>query len=311
MFKSKSFTAAFAVMSVVIVGLIVLLCYLLFGKGGEELISGYQIASVEDTDAETDSSESDTSEATTSTEPETTSEEETETEEETTEEVILITDDSLRALSADEEHQYPVIGEVIPETGVITIIKSGDRGEGIVFHKEPKFDGSDSPGNVVNYNGSFDISGKIYIMDNDRPFLMYQTVDGYYCTSSTTYMSYQANQRTINSDGSKIGAFGVGETEGVELVVHSEDGNHVCFSLLNYDSTSQLTTPLLENLVAVYNSLGVAAFEYHYTDGNVYTGTISFEKREGDDLGSLIVDINFTQPIMTEKGERTEIVLHK
>lgn len=302
MFKSKGFTAAFIVLALMIVALLALFLYLVFGKGADQILTqGYMTGTVSEEETTTTapaSSEEETTTAETTTEETTTTESESETE---------AADDSIRALRADEEHQYPVIGEDIAASGVITIIKSGDNGEGIVFHALPQFDGSDAEGNVVHYDGSYDVTGKIYILNNGVPFVMYRVSDGHYCTSSPTYMSYAPGPSTIAADENKLGYFGLTDGNGVVCEVLSDDGNHVVFTLNKFNASDGSMNPVLQNVIAVYNSIGVASFEYHFSDGKVYGGTISFESVNDGKL----VDLNFAAPIDFGLGELSEVVLHK
>ena len=334
MFRSKLFTAAFSILSVLILGLLFIFFYLVFGNGKARLEQAYSgnavqedtvIAAAEQTELQTDmeivpETSSREQEASVSASEEAVKTEETVSAEEQTstaaasdeETAAAPADTSVRALKADEPHNYPVIGQDIPETGIITIIKSGDNGEGIVFHAAPQFDAADTPGNVVNYSGAFDITGKTYILSNGNPFLLYKTFDNYYVTSSPAYMSYVTqpdNRRTIQPDASKICDFGLSEGEEIVIRIFHEDGNHIIFTIYNYNPASGELLPVLENVIAVYQPNGVADFEYHNADGLPHKGTIAFETVQGAEYSKL-VDVNFESPVSFRLGERSEVVLH-
>ncbi len=301
MFKSKGFTITFSILSVILIALIVFFCYLVFGKGAEKILTeGHLVETIaeETTQApqpDTTPAETETTEETTTTAAETTK---------------APTDKVTRPLNADDDRKYPVVNEVIPETGVITIIKSGDAGEGIVFHAKPQFDDANAEGNISNYDGSYNIAGKIYILNNGKPFLLYKTEDGYYCTSSPVYMSYAASQTTIAPDASKVGVYGESDDQSLLVEVFSDDGNHVVFSIYNYDKAEGAKVAVLENVVAEYGSNGIANFEYHYEDGYDHTGTISFET-PADGSAEKRVDIVLEVPMKFRTGETNEVVLHK
>ena len=308
MFRSKSFTAAFIALSILIVGLIAVLCYMIFGKNSEAIFEPKAISTEEAaaSSEEPSSEEAETPEETTT--EETVTETETETETETT---VPETepDYSVRALSPEEEHVYPVVGEEIPMNGLLTITKPGDNGEGLVFHGKPEFDAWDTEGNVTNYNGSYNVNGKIYIMNNGQPFLMYKTADQHYVTSSTAYVSFQDYGSTVAADPQKIGPFGANEQQGLLAEIISDDGNHVVFSMYDYNNETGEKSPVLENIIARYAQNGVADFEYHNSDGLVHSGTIAFESVSGQPYTKL-VDIVFTSPVAFKIAEMTEIVLH-
>ncbi len=324
MFRSKLFTVAFSILSVLIVGLIVIFCYLVFGNGKAKLEQAYtgttspententdfdpNLWSDTDTTAYEEAAFSDT-EAQTS---EVTTEPTTETTEETTEEIETEPiDTTVRALKSDEPHSLPIVGQDIAEMGWLTIMKSGDNGEGIVFHGSPQFDAADSPGNVTNYSGTFDITDKIYILNNGTPFLMYKTLDGYYVTSSEVYVHFDPaeGERTIGKDDTKRGDYGLSEGEEIVVRVYHEDGSHIAFSMFNYSPASGELMPVLENVIAEYTSNGVANFEYHNSDGLPHRGTIAFETVQGAEY-SKRVDVTFESPVTFRLGERSEVVLH-
>ncbi len=307
MFRSKPFTVAFSILSVLIVALIVLFLYLVFGKGKDLLMPVEGQQPIDTVQAEvTDAAVTDPGPATV--EPDTETFEET-TAETTTEAPTEPLDTSVRALHSDEPHEYPIVGEDIREDGTVTIIKSGDNGEGIVFHAVPAFDAADTPGNVTNYSGTFVVMGKQYILDNGSPFLMYKTLDGYYVTSSEAYIHFDAIKRTISANNAKIADYGKNEGEEIVIRIHHEDGSHLAFSVYNYSPASGELLPALENVVAVYTDNGVANFEYHYSDGEIHHGTIAFEGVTGQEY-SHRVDLNFDTPFSFRNSERNEVVLH-
>lgn len=328
MFRSKLFTVAFSILSVLIVGLIVIFCYLVFGNGKAKLEQAYTgTTSPENTEADTDFdpalwTDADSTEdqeaafSDTETELPALTEDKTdasvETTAETSEEIETEpADTSIRPLRADEPHSIPVVGQDIAEIGWLTIMKSGDNGEGIVFHAAPQFDAADSPGNVTNYSGTFDILDKIYIMNNGTPFLLYKTIDGYYVTSSEVYVHFDPaeGERTIAKDDLKRGDYGLSEGEEIVIRVYHEDGSHLVFTIFNYSPASGELMPVLENVVAEYTSNGVANFEYHYSDGLPHKGTIAFETVQGAEYTKR-VDVTFDSPVSFRLGERTEVVLH-
>lgn len=296
MFKSKGFTITFSILAVILIALIVFFCYLVFGKGAEKILTeGHLVATIPETESAV---------------PDVTTTSETETEEETTESTEPTkapTDKVTRPMKTDDARSYPVVNEVIPETGVITIIKSGDAGEGIVFHAKPQFDDANAEGNISNYDGSYNIAGKIYILNNGKPFLLYKTEDGYYCTSSPVYMSYAASSTTAKPDPAKVGVYGENDDQSLLVEVFSDDGNHVVFSIYNYDKAEGAKMAVLENIVAEYSAGGIANFEYHYEDGYDHTGTIAFENTDGGKR----VDITLEVPMKFLTGETSEVVLNK
>lgn len=293
MFKSKGFTITFSILSVILIALIVFFCYLVFGHGAEKIMNGGQLIAtvpVEDTTPDA---------------PETTTTEEVETtpEETTKPPTDLVT----RPLNANDERLYPVVNEVISENGVITVIKDGDEGEGIVFHAKPQFDDANAEGNISNHEGSFNIAGKIYIMNNSKPFLLYKTEDGYYCTSSPVYVSYKASNTTVEPDAFKVGVYGENDESGIQVEVFCDDGNHVVFSIYFYDKDAGAKVSVLENVVAEYTADGTANFEYHYEDGYDHTGTILIVGLASEKT----LKIKLDTPMKFRSGETAEITLHK
>ncbi len=309
MFRSKGFTVAFIILSIMIIGLTAVLCYLLIGTdkmpGSGDIASQdpgqiyipptdpLQAASL---DAPVSSDEPPA--ADTSSEEASASPEEAQVQEESS---------VLRALNSSEEHVYPVAGEEIPVSGAIAVVKPGDFGEGIVFHANPVFDDASTPGNVMQYGGGFRVSAKVYVNSGTDLSMMYKTTDGYYVTSNPNYIQFTPDAPSaINADPSKVALYGKDELEGALLQVYSDDGSHVAFTLFYYEPQNGVLTPALADVIASYSSYGVGSFEYRNTDGRVYTGTICFENLpEGK-----IVDLNFPGAITLSTGDRSEMVLH-
>jgi len=298
MFKSKSFTIAFIILSIMILGLSGFFIYLVTTPEAATNLEMKFISGV-------DTSEADQPTLTTAaTTEEPTTEETTTVPESTTREA----DTELRGLYEDEQHLYPVLGEDIPLKGTLTIIKSGDNGQGLVFHKLPRFDDASVEGNQVIYSGTFRIIAKTYVEDNGRPVLMYKTEDNYYVTGSTNYVDFTADEDPlIAKDASKVMSYGYDENSGAVVVVYSEDGNHLAFSIFNYVDGG--TTPALTNMVAEYDINGTGHFEYQNHDGYTYEGTISFEN-VNDAYVSKRVIIWLENSIDMLAGSLNEINLH-
>jgi len=306
MFKSKSFTAAFIILSIMIVGLLGVFLYLVFGSGKNNAAIKESQSTV-GSRSETYSidytiTEEPTPEMTTTTAPTTTVEETTTTE--ALQEGEGIKDGLLRALAIEETHEYPVLNEVIPCSGSLTI-KSDT---GLVFHKKAKLDGKNATGNKIEYSGTFEINGKIYILDSvGMAYLMYQTSNGYYVSADPTLVQYAEDNSVIAADELRVDTFGLNESGKVALKVIQEDGNHVAFSVCIVKNGE--LEPVLENVIASYTSSGVAYFDYHHTDNNLYQGTIAFEK-VSDQTYTRLVDIHFDKAITLNKTEYENIVLH-
>ena len=303
MFKSKGFTIAFSVLAVLIVLLSAVLGYLIFSDNASDVVD--HLVPSQTTPSQTP--EMTTEPTTESTEATTTPAPTETTTTETTEPPV---DYSLRHLEADEDHKYPVLMEDIPEKGVLTIVRPGDKEEGLVFHKLPRFDSEKASGNLVNFSGSFDIVSKIYIIENGRPFLMYKTDDGYYVTSSDYYISYKADKApATEKDVTKVISYGYNEPYGIVVTVHHDDGNTMALSFYDYDVAKSTTVPLLTDIIAEYDSEGKAHFEYHNTDGNVYEGVVSFDTPE-DGYTTKQISIMLEAPLPFASGETLEITLH-
>ena len=279
MFRSKGFTTAFVILSVLIVGLLGVFIYLVagFGRTGD----GKETASSSGAESELAvSSDQTTLEIPTETEPPSTetTESETETETETEPpETEPPLDRTVRALKAEEDHLYPIVGEVSPEYGSVSIVKPGDAGEGIVFHALPQFDDAGSDGNIMRTEGAYVVKGKIFIIDNDRPYLMYQTTEDLFVTSAAVYIAFTpAYEKKTAVNPNHLGSYGNSENYGISASIYVDDGNHVAFSLFNFDSEANTISPVLANVIAQYDENGVAHFEYHNSDGKIHEGTVSF-----------------------------------
>jgi len=296
MFRSKGFTIAFVILSIMILGLSGLFIYLVTTPDAATNLEMKFISGIDSSEAETSSApttEAPTTSAVKTTEPEPTTRE---------------PDTELRGLYDDESHQYPVLGEDIPLRGKLKIIRSGDSGEGLVFHKLPRFDSADSVGNQTIYSGEFNIIAKVYVEDNGRPVLMYKTEDNYYVTGSTTYVEFTPSaESTIPKDSTKVMSYGYDENTGVVVIVYNEDGNHLTFSIFNYVNGS--TSDVLMNVIAEYDSDGTGRFEYQNNDGKKYQGTVSFESVNDAYISKRVV-IWLESPISMLAGEVSDIVLH-
>lgn len=207
-------------------------------------------------------------------------------------------------MKSGEEHVYPLIQEIIEEKGTLTLNPAVENTGGVVFHKKPAFDGMDAEGNVVNFRGAYDITGKIFILDNDKPYLMYVTNDGYYVTSNKSYVNYSALSQSVAQDPDKVTTYGYDSESGIILTVYAEDGNHVVFSVLSYDGAT--ATPILDDVVAQYDAFGVAHFEF--MNGHPVDGTLAFQKGEA---GVASVTVKFDEAIEVEGRSITELTLNK
>jgi len=298
MFKSKGFTIAFVILSLMIIALSGFFIYLLTTPEAAtnlemKFISGTEPAGTEAPATTTAAPTTTTAAPTTTTVPESSTRE---------------PDTELRGLYDDQTHLYPVLGEDIPLKGKLTIIRSGDSGEGLVFHKLPRFDAADAQGNQTIYSGDFRIVAKVYVEDNGRPVLMYKTEDGFYVTGNTTYVTFTADSEPlIARDATKITSYGYEENGGAVVIVYSEDGNHLTFSILNYvDGNS---SPALTNIVAEYDEYGTGHFEYQNSDGKRHEGTILFEDVSEAYISKRVI-ISLDSPIRMLAGEISEINVH-
>ena len=275
MFKSKGFTAAFIIMSLIAAALAIFLCTLVFGQGKEGLL-----ARLSETPAATKADEF----------PETSSEE-----------AVISTE--VRGLHRTEEHNYPVMDEEIQETGKLTIV-SGGAANGVVFHKRPLFDEASAEGNTVQASGTFDVVSKVYIYDEETAYLMYHVADGYYVTSNPKYVSYKPDVVRVLPDAKKKRVYGYDDERNILVRVFQEDGNHLAFSA--YNLKGKETEPVLENVIAAYDAFGTAHFEYKCgVDGA--EGTIVFGI--DDATGNYMITMRFDAPVTFGSGEVTELKL--
>ncbi len=272
MFKSKGFTIAFSILSLIAAALLVVFFYLLFGKGADALIQGVLISPIET--------------------------EET-TEEDLTEDVKY----TIRALTPEEPHVYPVVGEAIPEAGLLTIIKAGKDNEGITFHKLPKFDASDAPGNIVHKSGSFEVVSKIFVDEEGGAYPMYRIADGYYITSNPNFVSYKADETVLPPDLSKKATYGHSGTSGILVRILTEDGNHVAFSISTF--SGDVRTPVLDNVIAKYDAFGAAHFEF-WNQSEAVEGSLLFIKKADSKYS---ITVKFDSPVLIGGQYMTEFTV--
>ena len=190
----------------------------------------------------------------------------------TTPEVTTEAPVTARALTKDDPHSLPVVGEMFKEDGSFSINES--TAVGVVFHKLPVFDSADAEGNIINYRGTFSVDGKIYVTDSDgKPYLMYHTAEGYYVTGNTTYVKYTASDQAVQESPEKVTDY-ISPDGRTEMTIYQEDGNHLVFTLKRTRET------VLENVVAVYDHYGKARFEY-LAGQSAATGDLTFTYEEG------------------------------
>lgn len=312
MFKSKGFTAAFIILSLLIIALGGVFIYLLVGGEGEQIIENVIVGPSDEAPTLPPSEPQDTTpEEAESGEAEETAAEDDSLEAQPSEEAAVSDipadtpgDYQLRARLMSEPHNLPLIDELITEDGYITIVKDGDAGEGITFRQDPAVGTATKMGDVVNHSGSFDISQKLYILYNGQPFLLYKTADNYYVTSSRTYVSFTARTpHIVSEDPDRIGTYGEAEGSGLCLKVHQDDGQTMAFSLYNADGSD-----FLVNVIGTYNSEGRAKFEFHNSDGNFADGTLSFSE---PDNGKRTAVISFSAPVAADGTEKKDFVFMK
>ena len=272
MFRSKGFTIAFIIMSMVIVGLTVFFITLVSGGAGVAIMSpvkpGNETASREEVPS---------------------------TEEEHSKEV--------RPLQAMEEHEFPVLNENIKESGKLTVIEGG-AASGVTFHKEPVFDEADTPGNLVKNSGTFEVVSKRFIYDEDMPYIMYYVSDGYYVTSNPRFVSYKADSVKVLPDAKKRKYYKSEDEQEILLRIFQEDGNHVSFSM--YYVEGRVEIPVLENVIASYDAFGQAHFEYK-CGADRAGGTLVFGINETN--GEYTVRLKLEEAVAFGKNEITEINL--
>ena len=285
MFKSKGFTIAFAILSVIIIALGVVFCTLVFGKRGEGLI-----INIADRSAAAESSKD--------------IEAQSRSEEEENRHY------SVRALHENEPHVYPIVGEIIPETGLLTIVKAGSNDEGITFHAKPQFDSADAEGNVIHKTGSFEVTGKVFVLDNGGDAYPMYVADGYFVTSNKNYVSYRADATVLTPDEEKTGVYGYDGSSGIIVRIFAEDGNHVAFSIGTFTGgadSSKNITPVLENLIAKYDSFGVANFEF-WNQSETVNGSLVVRHAES---GETTLTVRFESPVLIGGEYITEFEVKK
>ena len=278
-------------MALLILLLGAVLVYLLSGKGTDlpNIITlspedRTAIESIPDTEAAGLSSVS---------EEETTPSEEPETED-------IAEDMQFRALTAEEDHQYPVLNEMIGESGTLSV----HRPEGLIFHMKPQFDRLDENNNTIVNDGDFPVNGKIFILTNSGiAAMMYHTENGYYTTSDPDLVSYTASQTAVSPNRYAVGTYGASDEKGVIVQIFSEDGNHLSFSIYNEDEGT--LTPALENVIAQYDAEGLGHFEFRNTDGRKYEGTIGIRQVDG----VYQTEIRFGTVCTFDAGEMDSMVL--
>ena len=265
LFKSKGFTAGFIVLALLILLLGAVLVYLLSGRGAN-LPDIITMNPDERTAVDT---VSDTEPVTSESAEETTPSEETEPED-------IAEDKQFRALTADENHLYPVLNEMVQENGTLSV----HRPEGLIFHTKPQFDRLDENNNTIVNDGDFPVNGKIFIVTNSgSAAMMYHTENGYYTTSDPDLISFSASQATVAPDRYKVGTYGASDGKGLIVQIFSEDGSHLSFSI--YNENEGTLTPALENVIAQYDAEGLGHFEFRNTDGRKYEGTIEIRQTDG------------------------------
>lgn len=252
MFRSKGFTIGFSILAALNVFLVVVLIIISSGRADDAMNKIVQTTEAKEAKTEETSP---------------TGKIEDETIPSETEAPVVV-----RVLTQDDPHTLPVLGELIKEQGSFTINES--TGFGVVFHKLPVFDSAEAEGNTINYRGTFQVDGKIYVTDSDgEPYLMYHTEDGYFVTGNASYVKYTAKARMTQEDPDKVADY-ISQDGRTEMTIHEEDGNHLIFTLLRNGET------ILQNAVGTYDSYGSARFEYLTADGAAY-GNLSFTYEEG------------------------------
>ena len=275
MFKSKGFTAAFIVMSLIAIALAIFLGSLVFGKGKENLLTA--ITNTQAAVQEADFPETSTEEAVVSTE--------------------------VRGLHRTEEHSFPVMDDEIPETGKLSIVEGGAT-NGVTFHLRPMFDEASAEGNTVQTSGTYDVVSKIYIYDEETAYLMYRVADGYYVTSNPKYVSYKADVVRVLPDAKKKRVYGYDDEQNILVRVFQEDGNHLAFSV--YELRGKETVPVLENIIASYDAFGTAHFEYK-CGADAAEGSIVFSIDAGS--GNYMITVRFDAPVTFGAKDVTELKL--
>lgn len=317
MFKSKGFTIAFILLSLVIIGLAGVFIYFISGDDGKkvvESISQTAAAATEDeappvlyediAEEASEVAEEAAPEADAEAEAGQPAETEALSESETAGDVLQAAaaapeatpgDYSLRAIRPEEPHIMPLIDELITDTGVLTVDRDGDAGEGILFRKNLEVGTEMKLGDVVNHGGAYDISYKVYTLYNGDPFLLYKTADEFFVTGSPGYVTFTASApHTVPYDTGRLGLYGEAEGLGALLKIYQDDGQTLAFSIVKPNGDK-----MLANIIATYNANGVAEFEFHNTDGNFATGTIGFTE---DANGRRKAVISFSSPVCFYEG---------
>lgn len=204
---------------------------------------------------------------------------------------------------ATDIHDIPILNEIIPEKGILRI---KDGAGPVVFHKSPANDDPNTMGNVINQTGGFDITGKKFILDNGKPILLYQTFDEYYVVYEPDKMTYTSQSMSFAiQDRKTLGLYGKKGVDDVLLEIFEDDGGCFMFSL--YDGTSG--EPILENVVARYETASSAKFEYKDGGGNMASGNINMQDRAKDSISGL--SISFEGPVSIGGKSVTSVSLKK
>ena len=299
MFKSKGFTILFIFLSVLIVGLTGFFLYLVFGDGVaslQELALLQQLGHPTDAPADTwpvpDTRGTDPADVTVPTEPTAPQ---------------PATASAARVLNASDPHTHPIFDEDIAESGTFEIIRPGLLGDGIVFHALPKADAEDTPGNWVNYSGTYGVSAKRFIRDGDKAVMLLKTADGYYVVADTRFIRYDRTAENVYAGAARTGIYGGAATDPAILEVLADDGRTVVFSLSDYQDG--VTSPYLSFIAAEYKNAGEAVFEYVGTDLAVHEGTLRFASTEGH--GQDEATVTFGTQVPFTKGSYTELRLYR
>ncbi len=305
MFKDRKFTVAFVLLSILIVFLSAVFVYLII-TDGKALIRETQPAETEPlpTDKQDEPGPSILDDGPTGADENPTDFSENPTEDQSK--------NGIRSLTAEDEHDCPVVGETIPASGTLSILKPGENGAGIVLHKKPLFDSAASEGNKTVFSGDLKITGKIYILDNGIPYLMYQTEDGYYLTSNSELVKFIADNGSA-ADASCLGSYS-SHNAGAESVAYSvtvirEDGENIVFSL--YETDSSGTYAVLTNVIARYDGYGNAAFEYQDDQNAISDGLFRLEDVTYSDGKNKKLTIVFYSPLMLTAGPLSQLVLEQ
>lgn len=277
LFKSLKFTIAFIIMLIVIIVLTVLLISFLPKKGDDGgNIQHSQIETFPETESDS-----------------------------TSEEPEPLTAKAPRNLTSIDSHVIPFMDEEIAENGSLKINDEMETKGGLVFHKRPVFDPAETDGNQIYYRGTYPIIGKLFVMYQEKPTIMYHTQEGYYVTSNPQFVTYEASVREVNMEPQKVTTFGYNDSYGLILTVFADDGNHLIFSLSTFDGAE--TVDILKNVVAKYDAFGTASFEYGLEEA-VQDGQIKFKKDNGMISG---VTVSFKEQVALGTIQVKELTLSK